>query len=440
VIGQVLRAARQPLLVASVALTMVATSLVMSAAPASAKPPVKPALTEAQRPARTKPPVEPVVAEAQTLTPRQLSVQVKAAEALRADLMMSSAQMAAANARLERFSAQANALVADLSAARPAEVDAEISAAAQRRRLSDLLVEVQAAQDALGRLASDSYIRRGGPMGEIAALFDALTIPSPDQNTDSSATVRYLMDARARIFDRLQSLQSEQVTTLAQAAVASTNAAAAARTAAVAKSTLDGVIAEQLAALGGFRAAQAGQVAQVAGLRGVLLRSTDPAARAADRALVEALRSMDFLHVSDGSSRCGTDTVNYPNGLLPASALCPLYTAPGQSLRREATMAFDAMSSAYQRQTGSELCVTDSYRSYAEQVAVKAVRKGFAATPGSSQHGLGLALDLCGGVQNFSAPAHLWMQRNAPLYGWFHPAWAEPSGALPEPWHWEFAS
>ena len=98
------------------------------------------------------------------------------------------------------------------------------------------------------------------------------------------------------------------------------------------------------------------------------------------------------------------------------------------------------MSSAYQRQTGAELCVTDSYRSYAEQVAVKAVRKGFAATPGSSQHGFGLALDLCGGVQDFSAPAHLWMQRNAPLYGWFHPAWAERSGTLPEPWHWEFAS
>jgi hypothetical protein len=32
------------------------------------------------------------------------------------------------------------------------------------------------------------------------------------------------------------------------------------------------------------------------------------------------------------------------------------------------------------------------------------------------------------------------MQHNAPLYGWFHPAWAEPTGTMPEPWHWEFAS
>ena len=67
-------------------------------------------------------------------------------------------------------------------------------------------------------------------------------------------------------------------------------------------------------------------------------------------------------------------------------------------------------------------------------------RRAVAATPGTRQHGLGLSVDLCGGVQDFSAPAHLWMQRHAPLYGWFHPAWAESSGVRPEPWHWEFAS
>ena len=27
----------------------------------------------------------------------------------------------------------------------------------------------------------------------------------------------------------------------------------------------------------------------------------------------------------------------------------------------------------------------------------------------------------------------------AQLYGWLHPAWAEPSGSMPEPWHWEYA-
>jgi hypothetical protein len=58
-----------------------------------------------------------------------------------------------------------------------------------------------------------------------AAIFDALTAPSPDQSTDSLATVHYLIDGRARLFDRLQTLQSEQVTTSARAAAASSKAA-----------------------------------------------------------------------------------------------------------------------------------------------------------------------------------------------------------------------
>jgi LAS superfamily LD-carboxypeptidase LdcB len=380
------------------------------------------------------------VVDAETLTPQQLANQVKAADALRAELMKSSAEVAATNARLERISAEANALLAKLSAARTAQLNAATDAATQKTRLVELGVEVQAAQDALGQLASDAYIRGGGPLGDVTAMLEALTSPSANRNTDTMATVRYLIDARARLFARLRSLRSEQVTTSAKAETTSIKAADAAKAAAQAKAELDGVIAEQRAALEGFLSAQAGQVGRASGLRGALLRSGDPLAAAADRRLAEALKGQDFKLLTDDSSSCGNDTALYPNGQLPASALCPLFATAGDSLRREAAMAFNAMSNAYQQQSGSALCVADSYRSYSEQVAIKLERPGFAATPGTSQHGLGLALDLCGGVQDFSAPAHLWMQRNAPLYGWFHPAWAEPSGALPEPWHWEFAS
>ncbi|MEO6144216.1 MAG: D-alanyl-D-alanine carboxypeptidase family protein [Dermatophilaceae bacterium] len=429
---------RHVLLAAAMALALMTHTLLMTAGPASAAP------TPVPTPSITKGagarPISLVV-DAETLTPQELANQVKAADALRAELMKSSAEVAATNARLERISAQANTLLATLSAARIAQSDAETTAASQRARLVELGKEVQGAQDALGQLASDAYIRGGGPLGDLTALFEALTSPSASRNTDSLATVHYLVDARARLFRRLESLQSEQVTVSASAEAASVKATAAAKTAALAKSKLDVVIAEQRAALEGFRAAQAGQVGQAAGLRGALLRSEDPLAIAADRRLAEALHGQDFKLLTDDSSSCGRDDpANYANGQLPASALCPLYAAPDQSLRREAALAFNAMSNAYQQQTGSALCVADSYRSYVEQVAIKLERPGLAATPGTSQHGLGLALDLCGGVQNFSAPAHLWMQRNAPLYGWFHPGWAEPSGVLPEPWHWEFAS
>ena len=425
---------RHLILVTSILMVLVANGLVVPATPASADPQPTPSVAS-QAPKPT-----PSVVDAQTLTPQQLTDQIKAADALRADLMKSSAEVAAANTRLERFSAQANTLLADLSAARTAQADAETEAAAQRARLIELGVEVQGAQHALGQLASDSYIRSGGPLGDIAAVIEALTSPLADQNTDSLATVRYLVDARARLFDRLRSLRSEQVTTSAAAEAAGVHAAGAAKAAAQAKLELDDVIAQQRTALEGFRAAQAAQVGKAAGLRGALLRSEDPVARAADGRLAQALEGQDFTLLMDDSSSCGKDSANYPNGQLPASALCPLYAAPGQSLRRDAAMAFNAMSNVYQQQTGSALCVADSYRSYAEQVAVKLERPELAATPGTSQHGLGLATDLCGGVQDFAAPAHLWMQRNAPLYGWFHPAWAEPSGVLPEPWHWEFAS
>jgi len=353
--------------------------------------------------------------------------------------MRSGAEVAAASSRLERLSAQANTLLAQLSAAKAAEVEAANEAADQELRLVGLGETVERAYDDLGQLASDSYVRGGGPLGEMASILEALTAPSPDQSTDTMATVQYLVSSRARLFSRLKSLRSDQATTSARAVSASTRATSAAKRAIQAKSALDTLIVQQLSALAGFQAAQAQQRGRASGVRDTLLRSKDARAEAADKELGTALKGSDLGLQLDKSSSCGKGQANYPNGRLPASALCPLYAAPGESLTPAAADAFNTMSNAYQLQHGSALCVTDGYRSYAEQVAVKLARPTLAAGPGRSQHGLGLAVDLCGGVQSFASPAHLWMRHNAPLYGWFHPAWAEPSGALPEPWHWQFA-
>jgi LAS superfamily LD-carboxypeptidase LdcB len=374
------------------------------------------------------------------LTPAQLAEQIKAAESLRAELMKTSAEVAVANTRLEVLSKQANTLLAKLSAARLAEATAKTEAAAQQAHLVQLGLDVAAAQDAMGQLASDSYIRGGGPLGDIAAMLQALTAPSADRSTDSMATVQYLVDGRTRIFERLEALRTDQVQTSAKAETASKQAEAAAKTAADAKTKLDAVIAQQRSALIALQSAQAARIGKAAGLRGALLRSENQLAKAADSRLAQALQGQDFKLLMDNSTNCGKDTAVYPNGQFPATALCPLYAAPDEGLRRDAAMAFNAMSNAYQQQSGSPLCVTDAYRPLAEQIAVKLAKPNLAATPGTSQHGLGLAVDLCGGVQSFAGPAHLWMQQNAPLFGWFHPAWAEPTGGMPEPWHWEFAS
>ena len=414
---------KRALPIVGLVLSLMASGLVLSGAPANAD---------------VKPP--PSVVDAEVLTPYQLTNQVKAAEALRADLMKSSAQVAVANTRLERLSAQATTLLANLSAARTAQVAAETDAAAQEAHLVELGLEVEAALNALGQLASDSYIRGGGPLGDMVAIFEALTSPTADKNTDSMATVQYLVDGRARLFERLEVLRADQVVTSARADTASRQAAVAAKAAAEAKAKLDTVIAQQRAALDALQNAQADQVGRAAGLRGALLRSESQIARAADKRLAQALQGQDFKLLMDSSPNCGKDTANYPNGRFPASALCPLYAAPDEGLPRDNAMAFNAMSRAYEQQTGSPLCVTDAYRTFAEQIVVKLATPELAATPGTSQHGVGLAVDLCGGVQSFASPAHLWMDRNGPLYGWFQPAWADSSGALPEPWHWEFAS
>jgi hypothetical protein len=97
-----------------------------------------------------------------------------------------------------------------------------------------------------------------------------------------------------------------------------------------------------------------------------------------------------------------------------------------------------AAASGVRLSLGRPLCVTDSYRSYAAQVDVFARKPSLAAVPGTSQHGWGLAVDLCGGVQVFGTEAHEWMRANAPAFGWHHPRWAREDGRKPEAWHWEF--
>ncbi|MEV0591793.1 D-alanyl-D-alanine carboxypeptidase family protein [Nonomuraea cavernae] len=126
---------------------------------------------------------------------------------------------------------------------------------------------------------------------------------------------------------------------------------------------------------------------------------------------------------------------SYPNGLIPSNMLCPLQQR-GHSLRADAAIAFVSLNESYRRRFGRYMCVTDAYRSLAEQQSVYYRRPGFAAVPGRSNHGLGLAVDLCGGIERFRSVEFVWMEQNAKRYGWFHPDWAYSSPF--EPWHWEY--
>lgn len=139
----------------------------------------------------------------------------------------------------------------------------------------------------------------------------------------------------------------------------------------------------------------------------------------------------------DGKTKPGA-WGGYDNGKIPADELTPLTFASGESLRPDAAEDFEKLNKAYKKKFGQDLVLSDSYRSYDEQVTLKGTRGKWAATPGTSNHGWAMAVDIREGVGQFGTTEHKWMQANAPKYGWVHPPWAGINGSLPEPWHWEY--
>ncbi len=133
-------------------------------------------------------------------------------------------------------------------------------------------------------------------------------------------------------------------------------------------------------------------------------------------------------------SQAGRGWGGFDNGRIPQSALASI--GAGLYLRPDAAQAFLLMSGAHQRDLGYPIGVTDAYRDYATQVELAGRKPALAATPGTSNHGWGLAVDLVTG--GWEGPTMRWLEANAHRFGWLHPAWARRDGSKPEPWHWEY--
>lgn len=124
------------------------------------------------------------------------------------------------------------------------------------------------------------------------------------------------------------------------------------------------------------------------------------------------------------------------NGRLPASALCDLWQAPYQD-RADAVVALFALDADFRAEFGRDLCLTSGYRSLEEQTALRAKKGDLAAPAGLSNHGWGLAVDIC--ESDYEGERGTWLHKNGPVFGWANPDWAHRGGAGPfEPWHWEF--
>jgi hypothetical protein len=128
-----------------------------------------------------------------------------------------------------------------------------------------------------------------------------------------------------------------------------------------------------------------------------------------------------------------------PNGQLPSSVLCTLWD-PKHRLRADAAVALAKLNIAYKQHFGDDLCLTDSYRTLSSQYRLRSIKPGLAAVPGTSDHGWGLAIDACDGIEDgASSSRYQWMRANAGDYGWSNPDWALSGGSGPyEPWHWEY--
>ncbi|GAA1581109.1 hypothetical protein GCM10009678_74830 [Actinomadura kijaniata] len=200
---------------------------------------------------------------------------------------------------------------------------------------------------------------------------------------------------------------------------------------AITSTILAGVLAGTLGATSGFSddedstTTTAGPLVLAAGQAGSPAGSTG-AARSADE--------------TKAPPRCnaarGKRASKYPNGQIPARHLCPL-PQRGLLLRADAALAFYELNAVYKRRFGTDACLDDAYRSLAEQRRLSSsMPSGMAARPGFSEHGLGIAVDFCGGVRNEGSPQFAWLRANAGTYGWFRPdrAYSNPY----EPWHWEF--
>ena len=177
---------------------------------------------------------------------------------------------------------------------------------------------------------------------------------------------------------------------------------------------------------------EAGQTVGAVGSEG---NSTGPHLHLEARLDGEPIDPMVLLDASTAAS----SLAGYDNGNAPATAMCPA-SEGGPLLRCDAAVAYRLLDASFQEQFGTPLCVTGGYRTLDQQVSLYAAKPTLAARPGTSNHGWGVAVDLCGGVESFGTAAHEFVVATGPLFGWHHPSWAAADGSRPEPWHFEFGT
>ena len=128
------------------------------------------------------------------------------------------------------------------------------------------------------------------------------------------------------------------------------------------------------------------------------------------------------------------------NGSLPPALLVKSkYAANNMFFLADVVESFDKLAKAYEAKFGKKMTLNYAYRPYSEQVRLKEAEEAengnAAATPGTSNHGWGLAFDFDTtdntGINRFKSETYKWMRRKASLFGWSNPSWARDGHDYP---------
>ena len=379
-----------------------------------------------------------------TLTPALASAAVPDPAPTTAAQLQSQAQREAEVLAAEQKAQQladataAQALEAYQAAQRRAD-EAARTAQAEAAALHVAEVRTEASRQALSRYLGSVY-RTGVGNRRLSVLSDLIDAEDPQALFTGLSMASRVGGNRNDQLDALRRAEQVQEQAAERAERAEQASSAAASAASAAKAEADRAVADQRArvAAAATTLATTQQQAAAAAARESALAQAEVIARS--RSAVPPIDALLGAAVARPEATCkGASTAGFANGQIPTEVLCPLWGTSGQVLRADAAAAFNALSRTYAETFRAPICVTDSYRDYGSQVAVRAAKPTLAAVPGTSNHGWGVAVDLCDGVQVFGSPQHEWLRLHAMAYGWFHPSWAQAGGSKPEPWHWEFA-
>jgi hypothetical protein len=377
------------------------------------------------------------------------------------DLLTASGATADVTASLDELSAEVDTQVAAVVGARRAEAeaaqvlaDADAAVAETEAALGELVAESDAVvieaflnppiEDALETLSADSLAEatvrqsilddhadtNADVLSRLAAAQEDVTAVKAVQQEAADAAEARAGEAQAALDELVATVSAQSLFVLAVEDRLDANLAEA-----EALEDLDPEAAQALREREGEIAAELADIASAREQEALEDAYRQALAEAAERAEAEEARQQP-------SSPSGGTTLGPASGQL-ATVACP----GGGSITVDSSLAGNlaAMLDAAAAE-GLNMC-GNGYRDPAEQIALREAHCGTSyyaiyeapssscspptARPGTSQHELGLAVDLTcngGGALGSSSPCFAWLQANAASYGLYN---------LPsEPWHW----